>query len=122
MLLVISLGGVIGSLTRYSISELMSHSRWTDLAATLLVNVVGAFAIGMAYPWIRSRSASPLWQPFIITGLLGGFTTFSTLAADVVLNDDQPLLAVGYLACTLLLGLLAVPLGSRAFALLRRPA
>ncbi|MDP2287079.1 MAG: CrcB family protein [Actinomycetota bacterium] len=122
VLLVISVGGVMGSLARYSIAELMSHSQWTDLVATLMVNVLGAFAIGMAYPWIRSRSGSPLWQPFIITGLLGGFTTFSTLAADVVIYDDQPFLAVGYLACTLLIGLLAVPLGSRAFALLRRPA
>ncbi|MDP2014398.1 MAG: CrcB family protein, partial [Actinomycetota bacterium] len=65
VLLVISVGGVMGSLARYSIAELMSHSQWTDLVATLMVNVLGAFAIGMAYPWIRSRSGSPLWQPFI---------------------------------------------------------
>lgn len=115
----ISLGGVLGSVARYSVAQLMDHSRLTDLAATLTVNVLGAFAIGLAYPWIRSRSGSLLWQPFIITGILGGFTTFSTLAADVVVQDDEPLLVVGYLACTLLIGLLAVPLGRRLFDLLR---
>ena len=119
VLLVISVGGVIGSLARYSIAELMNHSQVTELAATLSVNVVGAFAIGLAYPWIRSRHGSPLWQPFLITGLLGGVTTFSTLAADVVVHDDQPWLVLGYLACTLLIGLLAVPMGSRAFRLIR---
>ena len=119
VLLVISVGGVIGSLARYSIAEAMNHGQITALAATLIVNVIGAVAIGMAYPWIHSRSGSPLWQPFLITGLLGGFTTFSTFAADVVVHDDQPWLAIGYLACTLTIGLLAVPVGARAFRLLR---
>ena len=119
MLLVISAGGVIGSLARYSIAELMNRSQDAELAATLTVNVIGAFAIGIAYPWARSQHVSPLWQPFLITGVLGGFTTFSTLAADVVVHDDQPWLVAGYLACTLLVGLLAVPVGTRAFRLLR---
>lgn len=122
VLLVISLGGVIGSLARYFIAELMNHRHWTQLASTLIVNILGAFAIGIAYPWVRSRLGSPLWQPFIITGLLGGFTTFSTLAADVVIHDDEPLLAIGYLVSTLIVGLLAVPLGGRVFASLRRTA
>ncbi|HBJ73875.1 MAG TPA: hypothetical protein DDY88_09330, partial [Actinobacteria bacterium] len=67
----------------------------------------------------RSRGGSALWQPFIITGVLGGFTTFSTLAADVVVHDDEPWLAIAYLVSTLLIGLLAVPLGRRTFAALR---
>ncbi len=118
----ISLGGVLGSLSRYAIAELMGDSQVTALAATLTVNVIGAFAIGLAYAWIRSRDGSVLWQPFIITGVLGGFTTFSTLAADLVIYDDQPFLVLGYLACTLIIGLLAVPAGRRAFAVMRRPA
>lgn len=119
MILLISVGGVIGSIGRYSVAHVMDHSQITALAATFTVNVIGAFAIGLAYPWIRSRGGSELWQPFIITGVLGGFTTFSTLAADVVVHDDEPWLAIAYLASTLLIGLLAVPLGRRTFAALR---
>ncbi|MDO9485849.1 MAG: CrcB family protein [Actinomycetota bacterium] len=119
VLLVIAVGGVIGSLGRFSIAALMDHSQITALAATFTVNVLGAFAIGFAYPWIHSRHGSALWQPFVITGVLGGFTTFSTLAADVVIHDGQAMLVAGYLALTLLIGLLAVPLGRRAFMLLR---
>jgi len=122
VLLVISVGGVLGSVSRYAIAELMGHGQVTDLAATLTVNVIGAFAIGLAYAWISSRRGSALWQPFVITGVLGGFTTFSTLAADLVIHDDQPLLVLGYLACTLIIGLLAVPAGRRAFAAMSRPA
>jgi len=119
VILLISLGGVIGSIGRYSVASVMNHGQITALAATFTVNVLGAFAIGVAYPWIRSRGGSALWQPFIITGVLGGFTTFSTLAADVVVHDDEPWLAIAYLASTLLIGLLAVPLGRRTFAALR---
>ncbi len=119
MILVISLGGVLGSLSRYALAQVMADGQLTAIAATLTVNVIGAFAIGVAYPWIRSRHGSPLWQPFIITGILGGFTTFSTLAADVVVHDDEPWLVLGYLACTLIFGLLAVPLGQRVFAVMR---
>ena len=119
ILLVIAAGGVIGSLARFGVAELMSHGQVTALMATLTVNLVGALAIGVAYPWIRSSSGSDLWQPFIVTGVLGGFTTFSTFAGDVVLNRDAPVLVLGYLACTLVIGLLAVPAGRALFARLR---
>ena len=122
VLMAISAGGVIGSLARYAIAVGMHQGKWTDLAATFIVNVVGAFAIGVAYSWVRSRDGSALWQPFVITGMLGGFTTFSTLAADVVIYDEQPLLVTAYLAGTLIIGLLAVPVGRRAFTAWKRQA
>lgn len=111
VLAVIALGGAMGSCLRYLIAQAIGPDGAAPLTATLIVNVVGSLAIGAAYPWVRGALRSPLWQPFIITGLLGGFTTFSTLAADVVARDDQPALTLGYLAVTLVAGLIAVPVG-----------
>jgi CrcB protein len=120
ILAVIAAGGAIGSLLRVGVAELMGPAQAARLTATLTVNILGALAIGIAYPWIRDRSHSVLLQPFVVTGVLGGFTTFSTFAADVVVNDDQVLLVLGYLAATLIAGLLAVPCGSAVYRRLRR--
>lgn len=122
ILAVIAAGGAIGSVLRVTIAELMGTGQASRLAATLTVNIVGALAIGIAYPWIRDRSRSVLLQPFVVTGVLGGFTTFSTFAADVVVHDDQIVLVLGYLAATLIAGLLAVPIGSALHQRLRRSA
>lgn len=122
ILAVIAIGGVLGSVLRFGIAEVMGQAQVERLAATLTVNVVGALAIGFAYPWIRERARSPLLQPFLITGVLGGFTTFSTFAADVVAHDGQFLLVLAYVATTLVAGLLAVPCGTVLHRRLRRPA
>ena len=122
ILAVIAAGGAIGSVLRVTIAELMGTGQASRLAATLTVNIVGALAIGIAYPWIRDRSRSVLLQPFVVTGVLGGFTTFSTFAADVVVHDGQIVLVLGYLAATLIAGLLAVPIGSALHQRLRRSA
>lgn len=116
VLAVIALGGVVGSLTRFAIAQALGMDRIPSLAATLIVNVVGAFAIGFAVPYLRSRQHSDLLQPFLITGVLGGFTTFSAFAAEVVVVGDGPLMMLGYIAITLIAGLIAVPLGTRVFA------
>ncbi|MDD2857558.1 MAG: CrcB family protein [Candidatus Nanopelagicales bacterium] len=122
ILAVIAAGGALGSVLRVTIAELMGTGQASRLAATLTVNIVGALAIGIAYPWIRERSRSVLLQPFVVTGVLGGFTTFSTFAADVVVHDGQIVLVLGYLAATLIAGLLAVPIGSALHQRLRRSA
>lgn len=111
----IALGGVMGSLARFAIAQAFGTDRLPILAATLIVNVVGAFAIGFVFSYVRSRNSSPLLQPFLITGVLGGFTTFSAFAAEIVVTSDGAFTMVGYIAITLTAGLLAVPLGVRAF-------
>jgi CrcB protein len=117
---VIALGGVLGSLARYAIAEGLGADRVPILVATLIVNVVGALAIGFLFPYIRSQNTSPLLQPFLITGVLGGFTTFSAFAAEVVVTSDGTFMMLGYIAVTLIAGLLAVPLGLRAFQVTTR--
>jgi CrcB protein len=78
---------------------------------TLLVNVVGCFLLGVLVArWPEAR-----WlRPFVGTGVLGGFTTFSTFALETDrLLDHAPLVAVLYLGSSLLLGLGAAALGLR---------
>lgn len=72
------IGGGIGTLLRSLIcARINSHY------GTMLVNITGAFLIGVLYEYFRSKSnASPEIRLFLMTGLLGGFTTFSTYLLD----------------------------------------
>jgi CrcB protein len=105
----IGVGGALGALGRLGIDQVFAFAPW----ATMIVNVLGCLAIGAAIPLIASRAG---WlHPFIVTGILGGFTTVSAFAADtvVLLLDEQRVVALGYVAVTLIAGFLAVPLGER---------
>lgn len=120
-LVVIGVGGVFGALSRAGISELFgtvpielgdqsAHFPW----ATLTVNVVGALLIGVLAVALAADRES-LLRPFLITGFLGGFTTFSALAleaADLIDHNMWPT-AVLYLAVTVGAGLVAVQFGIR---------
>ncbi len=100
----VAAGGAVGALARYGVGLLLPHQPGTFPLGTLLINVVGGLAIGALIVAIVERGkAHPLVRPFVITGILGGFTTFSTFTVDA-----QQLLAAGrlatagaYLACTL---------------------
>ncbi|MEU4117538.1 fluoride efflux transporter CrcB [Kitasatospora sp. NPDC028055] len=81
---VVAAGGAIGALARYAAGlgwgTGPSAFPWT----TLLVNVVGCAVIGVFLVVVtEGRPAHPLLRPFFGTGVLGGFTTFSTYAVDV---------------------------------------
>lgn len=83
--LLVSVGGVLGSLARYGLVELFPHDRGGWPWATLLTNVTGAFLlaallVALAGRWPQQRYLRPL----LATGVLGGYTTFSTLSVDVV--------------------------------------
>ena len=65
---------------------------------TLISNLVGSYLIGIALAFFLDHPAiSPQWRLFIITGFLGGLTTFSSFSADVVMlmQRDQLMLALG---------------------------
>jgi CrcB protein len=68
----------------------------------------------------RVSGRVPLLRPFLIVGILGGWTTYSTLAVDAVLlaKDGHTTLAIGYLAATVAGGLLLVVVGAAASRLL----
>ncbi len=113
--LMVALGGALGSVLRYS-SGFAVANIWPQhlFIATVFVNIVGSFFIGCAFAWFMLRpDVSELAPLLLMTGLLGGFTTFSTFSLDVLrlLNDGQPVQALFYMGVTLVGGLLATFLG-----------
>jgi len=113
---VIALGGIAGSLARYGLAEAIPHSPGSFPWATFLTNVLGCFAIGVLLARLGPGS-HPLLRPFIGTGILGGFTTFSTFAVDTErLLPDHAVVALAYFFGTLAAALLATTLGHLAAA------
>lgn len=97
-------GGGAGALLRWTAGRLIDGP-WS----TLLVNVVGCFLMGLLAGWLLGREQEESWRLLLGVGLLGGFTTFSAFALDVALLwRDQPWVALGYSAATLVASLAAV--------------
>ncbi|GHH82380.1 putative fluoride ion transporter CrcB 1 [Streptomyces sulfonofaciens] len=108
---VIALGGVLGSTARYGTGLLWPTPPGAFPWTTLLVNVAGCGLIGVLMVVVAEAGAAhPLVRPFLGTGVLGGFTTFSTYAVDVerLTDGGRPGLGLTYLVLTLLAALTAV--------------
>ena len=115
VLATVALGGVIGSLGRFAVGAALPHQGGEFPWATLVVNVTGAFAMGLLVAYLVDRpGAHRLARPFVGVGVLGGWTTFSALAVDVVQlgHADHVQTALAYVAATFLVGTLAVAAGS----------
>ena len=112
------MGGAGGATLRYAVNELFVRRGWYGLPmATLAVNVVGCFLAGLVLVWLERRgAATPFWRNLLMTGFLGGLTTFSAFGLELwqLLRADRFLLAAGTIASHLLLGVLAVALGFAA--------
>ena len=79
-------GAAIGAWMRWGLSVWLNPSRSPIPLGTLAANLVGGYVIGIALGWITYRpGVSPEWRLFLVTGLLGGLTTFSTFSAEVVI-------------------------------------
>ncbi len=108
-LLAVMLGGVAGALTRWAIELAVLPVGGFPLA-TLLINVTGAFGLGLVGVLLLERLAPTRYlRPLLMIGFLGAYTTFSTMAMEGVrlLDDDRTGLAMGYWVTTLLVGQLA---------------
>lgn len=90
--LLIGLGGFIGSIERYFVSMLnMSVSFFSIPVGTLIVNVSGSFIIGFLMGIAEKSSIlTAEWRMFLMVGLCGGFTTFSTFAAESLMLIYKP--------------------------------
>jgi CrcB protein len=82
----VALGGALGAVLRYWISAALQGSARADAfpSGTLVVNVVGCFAIGASALADRPALLSPGARAFLAAGVLGGFTTFSAFASETV--------------------------------------
>lgn len=108
-LLLVGLGGFIGSVLRYLASlAFVQHTSSSFPFATLTVNVLGCFLIGLIVALgERWTFLTPEWRIFLTTGLCGGFTTFSTFSYESfgLLQDGQFLFLSVNIALSLILGL-----------------
>lgn len=123
----VALGGAIGAVVRWAISSAWPTAPGTFPWSIFVVNVVGCLAIGILLVLLTEVAGRPhrLARPFFGTGVLGGFTTFSTYAVDAerLLAAGQVPVALAYLFGTLAAALLAAQAGvSLTRALARRSA
>ena len=109
----VALGGAVGSVLRY-LSLLAVPAPW----GTLGINVLGSFLIGLLFVPAGRMGLSPL----LLTGVLGGFTTFSAFALDAarLWTAGQGGQALAYVAASVALSLVAVAAGAALFPVLAR--
>jgi CrcB protein len=115
VLVAIALGGALGTVARFLLDTTFNNSATHFPTTTLLINLSGSLAIGLLVPLVDNfATRAPLVRPFLIVGLLGGWTTYSTLAVDAVVlaKDGHAASAVLSLAATLLGGLALVVVGN----------
>jgi fluoride exporter len=114
--LLAALGGALGSLARWALADaLPSPGGWPW--PTLLVNLTGCFLLGALVAVLAARTPEPPWmRPFLGVGLLGGYTTYSAFAVEVVglVDGGAHLLAAGYVLLSVAGGVAAVVLGAVA--------
>ena len=120
LLALIAAGGAAGSIARYAVG--IVALRWLGAGfpwGTLAVNVAGSALIGLLGGAVAAGvPLSNEMRLLLITGFLGGFTTFSSFSLDTgTLFLRSPMLAAGYVAVTLAGGLLAFAVG---FGVMRR--
>lgn len=122
-LLVVALGGSLGAVARYVLSaEVQARAGTGFPVGTLVVNLCGAFILGLLLPRLEPAAAVPAMVSvgatpatlFLVTGVLGSFTTFSTFAFEIhaLHRGGRPAAAAAYAAVSVLGGVLLVLAGS----------
>jgi fluoride exporter len=88
--LAVSAGAALGALARWGLSNALNGLFPQLPPGTLVANLVGGYGIGLALALLALRpELPPEWRLFVITGFLGGLTTFSTFSAEVVTALQQ---------------------------------
>ncbi|MBY0578480.1 MAG: fluoride efflux transporter CrcB [Burkholderiales bacterium] len=118
-ILLVALGGALGSVARYKLSGWVLHhtAQWRFPVGTFAVNVFGCLVIGiLAGLAVKDDSFSANARVFLFTGILGGFTTFSAFGLETfnLLRRGEILVAGSNIALSILVGLLALWLGFSA--------
>lgn len=109
-----ALGGALGALARWALTAALPSPAGGWPTATLLVNLTGCLLIGVLLAVLGARSSAPPWlRPFLATGVLGGYTTYSAFAVETVQLVEAGAwpLAGGYALASVVGGVLAVVAG-----------
>jgi len=104
VLIQVAIGGAIGAVLRYSIGLAIAFPY-----GTIAVNVLGSFLMGLAFVLLGSRAGAP----FVMAGILGGFTTFSAFSLDALKLFEAGRIAAagGYVIASVVLSILALCFG-----------
>jgi fluoride exporter len=108
-ILLVGLGGFLGSIARYKLGGLVLHHTmdWRFPLGTFVVNVLGCIVAGILAGLVERHSLfSPDTRVLLFTGLIGGFTTFSAFGVETVylLRRGEAAVAIAYVALSLLCG------------------
>ena len=110
--LLVGLGGCLGSMLRYAVSHIFRSNHFP--LATLVVNIIGSLIIGVIIGMsIKDLNFSQGWKLFLVTGICGGFTTFSAFSAEnlQMLQNGKYLLSITYICSSIIMGIAAAWLG-----------
>jgi CrcB protein len=123
--LLAALGGALGALARWAVAAALPSYPAGWPWATLLVNLSGCLLLGVLLAVLAARTPEASWpRPFLAVGVLGGFTTYSAFAVEVVrLAEAGAVLAGAYVVVSVVGGVAAVAAGSvTAHVALGRPS
>lgn len=120
--LVIFVGGGTGSVLRWLVGNSVARAAGLGFPwGTLAVNLIGCGVLGLLTGWLAMRGQlNETWRLALVTGVLGGFTTFSAFSLDALTlwQRGESALAAGYILASVALGLLALVGGMAVFKLI----
>ena len=119
-ILIVGVGSFAGGVLRYILSVGLSKlgRLWAFPIGIMLINILGCFLIGVLYGYFKSKATTdPVLPLLLMTGVLGGFTTFSTFSFETIqlLQQNEWLKAVLYVVGSVGVGVVACYLGMRQF-------
>ncbi len=112
----VGLGGALGAMARFGVSQFFTKFlHLSGFWATMSVNILGSFIMGMMAVWLFGQSGQGAHPhaPFLLTGVLGGFTTFSAFSLDAMwlFENGRAGTALLYVLFSVILGITFLFLG-----------
>lgn len=118
-ILLVSCFGALGVAIRYGVNLVAARSTVSampvNIISTLLVNLIGCLLIGYVFKLHQEDLISPMWRAALVTGFLGGLTTFSSFVVEVLqlLQNNDLIAAASYSCISIFGGLMACYLGMK---------